>query len=103
MFPDSTKDSRLTWAKFKEIHFPQILENQDKANGGWSRGYIGPIFVTSVNLTILQLDKGILPLPTVISRKCRRAGLCRPCSPSRCLESQNCTFDATSPFRNAYL
>ena len=39
-----------------------LLENQDKGSGGWSQGYIGPVFTTSVNLTILQLDKGILPI-----------------------------------------
>ncbi len=61
MFPDSPKESRLTWSKFKDVHFQPILDNQDKTSGGWSQGYIGPIFVTSVNLTILQLEKGILP------------------------------------------
>lgn len=61
MFPNEPKDSWLTWSKFKETVFPQILDNQDKTTGGWSQGYIGPVFVTSVNLTLLQLDKGILP------------------------------------------
>ncbi|MCS6865654.1 MAG: terpene cyclase/mutase family protein [Gemmataceae bacterium] len=62
MFPNEPKESWLTWSKFKETVFPQILDNQDKTTGGWSQGYIGPVFVTSVNLTILQLEKGILPI-----------------------------------------
>jgi hypothetical protein len=56
------KDSLLTWSKFKEASLPRILESQDKTSGGWSQGYIGPVFTTAVNLTILQLDKGILPI-----------------------------------------
>jgi hypothetical protein len=61
MFPNDPKESWLTWSKFKDATFQGILDNQDKTNGSWSQGYIGPIFTTSVNLTILQLDKGILP------------------------------------------
>ncbi|QJW93534.1 prenyltransferase/squalene oxidase repeat-containing protein [Frigoriglobus tundricola] len=62
MFPNDAKDTWLTWSKFKESSIPGILESQDKGSGGWSQGYIGPVFTTSVNLTILQLDKGILPI-----------------------------------------
>ena len=28
----------------------------------WPQGYIGPIYTTSINLTILQLEKGTLPI-----------------------------------------
>lgn len=62
MFPNEAKDSWLTWTKFKDATFQQILDNQDKTTGGWSQGYIGPVFTTSVNLTLLQLDKGLLPI-----------------------------------------
>jgi hypothetical protein len=61
MFPNEPKDSWLTWSKFKDATFQSILDNQDKTSGGWSQGYIGPVFTTSVNLTVLQLEKGILP------------------------------------------
>lgn len=61
MFPNEPKDSWLTWSKFKDATFQGILDNQDKTSGGWSQGYIGPVFTTSVNLTVLQLEKGILP------------------------------------------
>jgi len=61
-FKNDAKDKWLTWNRFKDNYFQQILENQDKTSGGWSQGYIGPVFTTSVNLTILQLEKGILPI-----------------------------------------
>ena len=41
------------------------MESQSKTDGGWtgSGSYgIGPAFVTAINLTILQLEKGILPI-----------------------------------------
>ncbi len=56
------KDTLLTWSRYREATFQGILDNQDKTSGGWTGGYIGPVFATSVNLTILQLDKGILPI-----------------------------------------
>jgi len=61
-FKNDAKDKWLTWNRFKENYFQQILDNQDKTSGGWSQGYIGPVFTTSVNLSILQLEKGILPI-----------------------------------------
>ncbi len=65
LFPGEAKDTHLTWTKFKEALFPVILESQDKASGAWtgSGAYgLGPTFVTAINLCILQLDKGILPI-----------------------------------------
>jgi hypothetical protein len=62
MFPNEPKESWLTWSKFKDGAFQQILDNQDKTSGAWNGGYVGPVFATSVNLTILQLEKGILPI-----------------------------------------
>jgi hypothetical protein len=65
LFPGEPKESHLTWSKFKEVVFPYLLDSQDKAGGGWtgSGSYgIGPAFVTAINLTILQLEKGILPI-----------------------------------------
>ncbi len=62
MFPNEAKDTWLTWSKYKDATFQGILDNQDKTSGAWTGGYIGPVFATSVNLCILQLDKGILPI-----------------------------------------
>ena len=65
LFPGEAKETHLTWTKFKEALFPVILESQDKASGAWtgSGAYgLGPTFVTAINLCILQLDKGILPI-----------------------------------------
>jgi hypothetical protein len=62
LFPNEDKNTWLTWSKYREIMFPYILDQQDKNAGNWNGGYVGPIFATATNLTILQLDKGILPI-----------------------------------------
>jgi hypothetical protein len=62
LFPGEPKETHLTWSKYKEAMVPYLLESQDKAGGGWTSGYIGPVFSTSINLTILQLDKGLLQI-----------------------------------------
>lgn len=62
LFPKEPKDQWLTWTKYKEAMYPYLMESQDKAGGGWTSGGIGPVFSTAINLTILQLEKGILPI-----------------------------------------
>lgn len=61
LFPDSKPEDRLTWSKYRVSMFEQIKSAQNR-DGSWSGGYIGPIFTTTVNLTILQLDNGALPI-----------------------------------------
>jgi squalene cyclase len=55
----------LTWSKYRKATFEALLKSQS-ADGSWagtgSWGYIGPIYATSIYLSILQLDKGTLPI-----------------------------------------
>jgi len=63
MFPDEkNRDKWLTWSRFKKTFFKKILDAQDKTTGAWNQGYIGPVYTTSINLCVLQLEKGILPI-----------------------------------------
>ncbi|MGL6075763.1 MAG: prenyltransferase/squalene oxidase repeat-containing protein [Fimbriiglobus sp.] len=61
MFPKEAKGTWLTWSSYKDAMF-EHLKAQQAADGSWQSGYIGAVYSTSVNLTILQLDKGILPI-----------------------------------------
>jgi hypothetical protein len=61
LFPEAKEADRVTWSKYRKQMFDQIIKSQT-ADGSWNSGYIGPIFATSVYLTILQLDKGTLPI-----------------------------------------
>ena len=48
------------WAKFRDQLYNKVVGEQNE-EGYWS-GNIGPIYVTSCNLIMLQLDKAFLPI-----------------------------------------
>jgi hypothetical protein len=52
---------RKNWSWYKKENFPNILRSQG-SDGKWDGGHAGPLFITSVNLTILQLENAALPL-----------------------------------------
>jgi hypothetical protein len=62
LFPEEPAESRLTWSKYKEAMYPYLMESQNRADGSWQSGFVGNVFSTAVNLTVLQLEKGILPI-----------------------------------------
>ena len=61
LFPKEAKADWLTWSAYKDAMF-DYLKTQQNQDGSWTSGYIGPVYSTAVNLTILQLDKGIVPI-----------------------------------------
>lgn len=62
LFPEEPAESRLTWSKYKEAMYPYLVGAQNPADGSWQSGFVGTVFGTAVNLTVLQLEKGILPI-----------------------------------------
>ena len=61
LFPNSKDSDVLSWSKYKKSVFDGLIRSQG-SDGGWTGGMVGPVFITSVNLTILQLDKATLPI-----------------------------------------
>ncbi|HEX3149616.1 MAG TPA: prenyltransferase/squalene oxidase repeat-containing protein [Gemmataceae bacterium] len=51
----------MKWGEFRKTMFEYIKSTQS-ADGSWSGGYVGPVFATSINLTILQLENATLPI-----------------------------------------
>ena len=51
----------LTWSKYRKNTFDNLVRSQG-ADGGWTGGMIGPVFITATHLTILQLDNAALPI-----------------------------------------
>ncbi len=52
-----------TWKKYREkIYTKLIAESKSSTDGSWSQGYIGPVYTTSINLLILQLENAALPI-----------------------------------------
>jgi hypothetical protein len=61
MFPESRPEERLTWTRYRKEFF-EFLANKQNKDGSWSGTAIGQVYTTSCYLTILQLDKGTLPI-----------------------------------------
>ncbi|MFO1019896.1 MAG: prenyltransferase/squalene oxidase repeat-containing protein [Planctomycetales bacterium] len=49
------------WDKYYAAITDEILRKQTAA-GNWREGHIGPVYVTAINTTILQLENGFLPI-----------------------------------------
>ena len=49
------------WNKYYDDVIMDIV-NKQSASGAWKEGYIGPVYTTAINATILQLDKAYLPI-----------------------------------------
>jgi hypothetical protein len=49
------------WPSFRDAINARIV-SQQTADGSWNEQQIGPIYITAINLTILQLERGFLPI-----------------------------------------
>ncbi len=49
------------WEEYRDKIYARIL-SEAAADGSWSQGYIGTVYTTAINLTILQLENGALPI-----------------------------------------
>jgi hypothetical protein len=49
------------WEEYRALIARDIVKKQS-ASGAWKEGHIGPVYTTSMNATILQLDNGYLPI-----------------------------------------
>ncbi len=61
LFPNSKAEDRLTWSRYK-AGFLDFLARRQNKDGSWTGTPIGQVWTTSCYLTILQLDKGTLPI-----------------------------------------
>jgi squalene cyclase len=61
LFPTSKPGDRLTWSGYKKTFFEFLRRKQNK-DGSWTGVPIGQVYTSCCYLTILQLDKGVLPI-----------------------------------------
>jgi hypothetical protein len=64
LFGTKPGDSGLTWSAYKQNMFEHLRTSQS-GDGSWASGggfSVGTVYSTAVYLTILQLDKGVLPI-----------------------------------------
>jgi hypothetical protein len=53
------------WEGYRDKIYPRIVsEATDDGHNGvyWTQGYVGPVYTTATNLTILQLENNSLPI-----------------------------------------
>ncbi len=55
------REGGKTWEDYRDKIFKRIL-SEASSDGSWRQGYIGPVYTTAINLTILQLENGALPI-----------------------------------------
>ena len=61
LFPGAKEADTLTWTKYRKETFDNLVRTQG-ADGSWTGGHVGPVFITSVHVCIMQLDKACLPI-----------------------------------------
>ena len=49
------------WQAYRDKIFPRLVR-EAASDGSWNDAFIGSVYTTSINLTILQLPKGVLPI-----------------------------------------
>jgi len=55
------REGGKSWEDYRAKVFQRIL-NEQGSDGSWTQGYIGAVYTTAINLTILQLDRAALPI-----------------------------------------
>ncbi len=60
--PDITDKELIKWSNFRSGIFDSLAQRQ-QPDGSWQGG-VGPVYVTALYLTIMQLDKAVIPLYT---------------------------------------
>jgi hypothetical protein len=59
------REGGKTWESYRGKMYPKLVSeatDDNKQYAYWNQGYIGTVFTTSINLTILQLEKANLPI-----------------------------------------
>ena len=55
------REGGKSWEEYRDRIYSRIV-NEANPDGSWIQGYIGPVYTTAINLTILQLDSAALPV-----------------------------------------
>jgi len=61
LFPGDKDGEKMTWSKYRKATFDNLARSQG-TDGSWSGGYVGPVFITAIHLSIMQLDNAALPI-----------------------------------------
>ncbi len=59
MYREGQKDPKK-WESYRDKIYPRIVSEQ--SDDHWTQGYVGGVYTTATNLTILQLENNTLPI-----------------------------------------
>jgi hypothetical protein len=49
------------WDEYRKTMYRKLI-SEAAQDGCWNEGFVGPVYTTAISLTILQLEKGVLPI-----------------------------------------
>jgi hypothetical protein len=55
------REGGRSWEEYRDTLYARIAQEAG-SDGSWNQGYIGPVYTTAINLTILQLENAALPI-----------------------------------------
>lgn len=55
------REGGKSWEQYRDKIYARIVQEANP-DGSWTQGYIGTIYTTAINLTILQLENAALPI-----------------------------------------
>jgi hypothetical protein len=55
------RDGGKTWEDYRNTIYARLVQEAG-TDGSWNQGYIGQVYTTAINLTILQLENAALPI-----------------------------------------
>jgi hypothetical protein len=61
LFPGTKEADQIKWSDYRQRTFDSLISTQ-QADGSWPGQHAGPVFSTSIFLSIMQLDNAVLPL-----------------------------------------
>ena len=61
LFPGALPRRGQDLGDYRDKVTAHLLQEQNQ-EGYWDQGFMGPVYTTAMNLTILQLERGVLPI-----------------------------------------
>ncbi len=55
------REGSKSWEEYRDQIYARLVREANP-DGSWSQGYIGPVYTTAINLTILQMENSALPI-----------------------------------------
>ena len=56
------REGGKNWEAYRDKIYAAPAQRSQNQDGYWDQGFMGPVYTTAMNLTILQLQRGVLPI-----------------------------------------